>query len=100
MSKRHRESRMQAKVPKEARRLDHRRDRHTAKTALQVSDPEAVVLPSTPRQLVADDAPKAVATPSPKTGRRFRHWKAPFWKRRNVARHERNVQLDHLLRDV
>jgi hypothetical protein len=98
MSKRHRESRVQAKVPKEARRLDHRRDRHTAKAALLASDLEAVVLPSAPRQLATDDVPKA--TVSPATRPRFRHWKAPFWKRRNVARHERNVQLDHLFREV
>ena len=98
MSKRHRESRMQAKVPKEARRLDHRRDRHTAKTALQVSDPEALILPSVSRQPVMEEAPKAVTTATSR--RRFRHWKAPFWKRRNVARHERNVQLEHLFREV
>ena len=98
MSKRHRESRVQTKVPKEARRLDHRRDRHTAKAALLASDLEAVVLPSTPRQLVAEVAPKAVTEATSR--RRFRHWKAPFWKRRNVARHERNVQLDHLFREV
>ena len=97
MSKRHRESRVQAKVPKEARRLDHRRDRHTAKAVLLTADPEGVVLPA-PRHLAGDEAPKAVeAAPG---RRRFRHWKAPFWKRRTTARHQRNEQLEHLLRDV
>jgi hypothetical protein len=24
--------------------------------------------------------------------RRFRHWKAPFWKRRNAERHRRNEE--------
>ena len=97
MSKRHRESRVQTKVPKEARRLDHRRDRHTAKAALLTADPESVILPA-PRPLGGDEAPKAVE-PTPGR-RRFRHWKAPFWKRRTTARHQRNEELQHLFREV
>ena len=97
MSKRHRESRVQAKPPKEARRQDHRRERHTAKAALLAADPESVVLPA-PRHLAGEEAPKVVdSTPG---RRRFRHWKAPFWKRRTTARHQRNEELEHLFREV
>jgi hypothetical protein len=46
-----------------------------------------------PRSMPKVDAPAL-------SQRRFRHWKAPFWKRRNAARHERNVELEHLLREV
>ena len=99
MSKRHRESRVQAKVPKEARRQDHRRDRHTAKAVLLTADPEGVVLPA-PRHLAGEEGPMVVDCTPAQQRRRFRHWKAPFWKRRTTARHQKNEQLEHLFREV
>lgn len=85
MSTRHR-----SEVPKPApseRRFQHHRERQATRHALAVHDPEEVLDPRVRHSLHVEHPGEAAETRAP---RRFRHWKAPFWKRRNAARHERN----------
>jgi DNA-binding helix-hairpin-helix protein with protein kinase domain len=85
MSRRHRDLEA-TPLPKEERRRTARQIRHDAKISLLASDPDDVVLPEpvrmTPHRAVANTGGR----------RRFRHWKAPFWKRRNAERHRRNEE--------
>lgn len=91
MSMRHR-----SEVPKPApseRRIDHHRERQALRHALTVQSPEDLLDPRARRTLRAEHAHDELAPVSP---RRFRHWKAHFWKRRNALRHERNLILAEL----
>lgn len=95
MSARHRQSQAGspsiAKADKEDRRLDHRKERHAARKALTVSDPDEIVMPVL-HHAAGHSAPEA-ASKKP-----FRHWKQPFWKRRSALAHQRNVELDRIVR--
>jgi DNA-binding helix-hairpin-helix protein with protein kinase domain len=90
MSRRHRDPEATS-LPKDERRRTARRIRHVAKVSLLAADPDDIVLPEPVRMA----APRPVREQS--GHRRFRHWKAPFWKRRNVARHRRNEETVHLV---
>ena len=85
MSTRHR-----SEVPKPApseRRAQHHRERQATRHALAVHDPEDVVDPRVRHSLHVEHPGDVAEAGAP---RRFRHWKAPFWKRRNAVRHQRN----------
>ena len=85
MSRRHRDLQV-GTLPKEERRRSIRQVRHAAKVSLMAADPDDVVLPEPVRAVHKGTAPEPGR-------RRFRHWKAPFWKRRNAERHRRNMEL-------
>ena len=89
MSRRHRDLEA-TPLPKEERRRTARRIRHDAKVSLLAADPDDVVLPEPVRMTPHRPAPAANGQ------RRFRHWKAPFWKRRNAERHRRNEETIRL----
>lgn len=85
MSRRHRDPEATT-LPKEERRRTARRIRHDAKVSLMAADPDDIVLPEPVRM--------TGHRPVREEGRRrFRHWKAPFWKRRNLERHRRNEEF-------
>ncbi|MDA8034915.1 MAG: hypothetical protein M0T71_12225 [Actinomycetota bacterium] len=88
MSSRHR--REARKPPPSERRVHHHRERQAVRHALDASDPEDLLDPRSRHNLHDEHAGSLRPGPAP---RRFRHWKAPFWKRRNAVRHERNVAL-------
>ena len=71
-----------------ARKEAHHRERQLVHVALLAGDPEDVLDPPAHHSLhqehIAQEAPQEVQR------RVFRHWKAPFWKRRTARRHERN----------
>ncbi len=103
MSQRHRQSREElpgyAKVPKDSRRLDNRRERQATRSMLLVADPDEVLAPPHLRA-TSDRRPSEATAPTPSQARRrFRHWKAPFWKRRTAMRHQRNDALRGLNRE-
>ena len=85
MSRRHRDLQTEP-LPKEERRRSIRQVRHAAKVSLMAADPDDVILPEPVRAVHKAALPET-------GGRRFRHWKAPFWKRRNAERHRRNMAL-------
>jgi hypothetical protein len=99
VSKRHALSRSthpgSAKVPKPLRQKDHRRERRVAKEAMLVDDLEAVVVPAVHRSPAAPPLAEAAEVKEP-SQRRWRHWKQPFWKRRNAERHRRNELIGEL----
>ena len=86
------------KPPGSDRRVEHHRERRAAHVALAAAaDPDTLIDPRRPHtlhrehrerevQTAADDAPR----------RRLRHWKTPFWKRRNALRRERNRAIADL----
>lgn len=91
MSTRHR-----SEVPKPApseRRVQHHRERQAARQALAMHDPEDVLDPRIRHTLHVEHPGEVAEAGAP---RRFRHWKAPFWKRRSAIRHERNRVLGEL----
>lgn len=98
MSNRHRTG--QTKPAKVERRVDHHRERQATRAALALAafDPDDIV---DPRPLHSSPARKERSEPGPLEAprRRFRHWKAPFWKRRNAMRHERNQEIALLAAD-
>lgn len=92
MSTRHRND-----VPKPApseRRIEHHRERQAMRLALAASaDPEELIDPRTRHTL----HPEHTGTEHDNSSRRrFRHWKARFWKRRSAMRHRRNQDRDAL----
>ena len=91
MSTRHR-----SEVPKPApseRRVQHHRERRATRHALAVGDPEDVLDPRARHTLHVEHPGDGLEAGAP---RRFRHWKARFWKRRSTVRHERNRALAEL----
>ena len=93
MSRRHRPSDAEVLRPgKEARRQEHHRERQATRALLAVADPEDVVAPQRPHDRPINRP--VVAT----SGRKFRHWKAAFWKRRTAERHRRNEEWVSLIR--
>jgi hypothetical protein len=77
--------------PSERRRIHHR-DRQALRHALSLSvaDPDELLDPLDRRTLQVEHR----GAPQPKSqARRFRHWKAPFWKRRSASRRARNAAL-------
>jgi hypothetical protein len=101
VSNRHRQSRAQIpgyeKVSKEARRMEHRRERHAARTML-LGDPEEVPTPSAVLPHMAPNgraekssapAPAPAAAQEAPPRRKPRHWKTRFWKRRTNLRRQR-----------
>jgi hypothetical protein len=101
VSNRHRQSRAQIpgyeKVSKEARRMEHRRERHAARSMLAVTDPDEVLTPAPALAHTAmvgraekpAPAPQTVATEPAPARKRMRHWKTRFWKRRTNLRRQR-----------
>ncbi len=92
MSRRHRDPQVQ-ELSLEERRREARRVRHETRVLLAVTDPDEVPLPrpvhSRGHQPPRDDG-----------ARQFRHWKAPFWKRRTATRRQRNLAVLDLGADV
>lgn len=91
MSMRHR-----SEIPKPApseRRVEHHRERQALRHALTVHDLDELVDPRVRHTLRAEHAHDE---PTQGVRPRFRHWKAPFWKRRNAVRHGRNLLLAEL----
>lgn len=92
MSRRHRGSEKDVAVRKEDRLAEHRRDRRAARQQIDLVDPEAAVLPGEgPAHLHAH-------RPTVREKSRPRHWKLPFWKRRQAAR-ARKVEAERRLAD-
>jgi hypothetical protein len=93
MSRRHRDSEP-LHAPKAERTQRHRQERHAARLALGTAEPDDVVDPRLPRS-----GPEHRALPASRR-QRVRHWKTPFWKRRNTTRRQRalaqrrEVELD------
>jgi hypothetical protein len=83
MSRRHRGSQKDTAVKKDDRRAEHRRDRRAARQQIDVVEADAAVLPGEgPGHLHAH-------RPTVREKGRPRHWKLPFWKRRQAARAEK-----------
>lgn len=93
MGSRHRSD--AAKPAPSERRVHHHRERQALRQALSASDPEDLVDPRRRHSLHLEHAGDLRVDDAP---RRFRHWKAPFWKRRSARRHERNVAFAELTR--
>ncbi|MGH8990863.1 MAG: hypothetical protein ACRDYV_02505 [Acidimicrobiia bacterium] len=90
MSRRHRG--YDKDVTKDDRRAEHRRDRRAARQQIDVVEPDAAVLPGEgPAHLHAH-------RPTVREKSRPRHWKLPFWKRRQATRAQR-VQAERRLAD-
>jgi hypothetical protein len=77
---------------KSDRRVEHHRERQATRAALHVSDLEDVLDPPSVHNTAAAGSPGPVQAKP----RRFRHWKQPFWKRRNNQRQARNDTIAHL----
>ena len=77
---------------KSERRVEHHRERQATRAALNVSDLEDVLDPPSVHNTAAPGSPELVEAKP----RRFRHWKQPFWKRRNKRRQARNETIAHL----
>lgn len=82
MSRRHRDS-GRAVTTKDARLAEHRRDRRAARQKISTVEPDDAVLPGEGHTHLHAHRPTAIA-PKP-----TRHWKLPFWKRRNAMRTQR-----------
>lgn len=86
MSRRHRGSEKSVALNKEVRRAEHRRDRRAARQKIGLVEPDAAVLPGEgPAHLHAH-------RPTARERRRPRHWKLPFWKRRQATRAQRALE--------
>lgn len=77
------------------RREDRRKDRHKAKTLLY-NDPEDTFSGQVARRHLP---PETHIIPESVPGRKVRHWKQPFWKRRTALRHQKNVLMDQLQKE-
>lgn len=98
MSTRHRQEAPvtgKAKLAKDDRRGDRRRERHASKTQMQ-ADSESMGAAATVRHR---EAPRIDRVPSSPTSERFRHWKEPFWKRRKLERKRRAELMLRAQRD-
>lgn len=94
MSKRNRQ--LPAHPEKGLRREDSRRDRHRAKELL-VDSPEDAGQGSTIRRHRPPEV-TPMSVPGPVKTSTFKHWKQPFWKRRNAERHRKNEMLNEWAR--
>jgi hypothetical protein len=83
MSRRHRDS-GRAVTTKDDRLAEHRRDRRAARQKIvSTVEPDDAVLPGEGHTHLHAHRPTAIE-PKP-----TRHWKLPFWKRRNAMRTQR-----------
>ncbi|HUF31974.1 MAG TPA: hypothetical protein VMN58_02050 [Acidimicrobiales bacterium] len=97
MSRRHQNEDPGARPDKGDRQVGNRRVRREAKLALD-GDPDGVVVPRSP---VSAGRRASVGKPPAKEGsRRVRHWKQPFWKRRNNVRAQRAAAERDLASEV
>lgn len=88
MSRRHHESEP-LRVSQEVRRAEHHRERQATRMAVSsCEDPDDLLVP-----ILAHPHPHVAPESRP---RRFRHWKARFWKRRTSERRRRNEALMQL----
>jgi hypothetical protein len=87
MSRRHQTEDPGARPDKGIRRVGNRKVRRQTRLALD-GDPDGVVVPKSP--VSAGRRASLGPAPAKETGRRrVKHWKQPFWKRRNVVRAQR-----------
>lgn len=83
MSRRHRDSERAVITTKDDRLAEHRRDRRTARQKITFVEPDDAVLPG------EGHAHLHAHRPTPLERKPARHWKLPFWKRRNTMRSRR-----------
>jgi hypothetical protein len=97
MSRRHQNEDPGARPDKGIRQFGNRRVRREAKLALD-GDLDTVVDPRSP---VSTGRRASVGRPQAKAGtRRVKHWKQPFWKRRNNVRAQRALAERDLAAEV
>ncbi len=74
------------RASQDVRRTEHHRERQATRMAVSgCEDLDDLLVP-----ILAHPNPHTVPERGP---RRFRHWKAPFWKRRTNERRRRNQAL-------
>lgn len=83
MSSRHRDSERSAVTTKDDRLAEHRRDRRVARQKISFTEPDDAVLPGEGHAHLHAHRPTALER------KPARHWKLPFWKRRNAVRSQK-----------
>ncbi|MGH9000480.1 MAG: hypothetical protein ACRDY7_13960 [Acidimicrobiia bacterium] len=83
MSRRHEGNGRSATLKKDDRLAEHRRDRRVARQQMGLVEPDDAVLPGEAHGHLH------AHRPTKQEPKRVRHWKLPFWKRRNNVRAER-----------